>query len=760
MPAAVSADRFLDALRQSGLLAAEQLDAQVRRSAAEGPPEDARELAARFVRDGLLTPYQADQLLLGRWQSLLIAGKYAVLAPLGVGGMGQVFLAEHVVMRRRSAIKVLPARLTADPAAVERFCREARAIAALDHPNIVRAYDIDNADDLHFLVMEYVDGVSLQDLVGRLGPVEPAAAANYIAQAARGLQHAHEAGWVHRDVKPANLLLDRSGTVKVLDLGLARLLADNAEPLTGRLDALGTADYLAPEQGIDSHAVDIRADIYSLGATFYFLLAGKPPFNEGTPAQRVLWHQTRAPRPIRELRPDVPAGLAAVLERMLAKAPTDRYAEPAVVAAALDPWAGGGVTYLPPADLAPTGSGGARSGVLSSWARHAGLSGTKGTPLPGRRPAVVPPIAAETDLPGATGRVATAAPAVQSKSRPWHTLLRRWPVVAGGLAAVALVVAGAIAFWPKPTPIGAIGDQVPLAQPELVGEVRQFHGHTDSIENLAFTPDGKRLVTVSQDKTARVWDVASGRETVRFTGHTEPIRGLAVLPDNRRAATAGWGGMVRLWDLDSGAELQRYVGHVGEVWSVACDAAGQRLITAGQDRSVRVWDVETGTQQQKLTESASLVTAALFLPDGRRAVSAGEDGVVRLWDLRTEKVVNRFRAPKMIYRLSLCQNGRRVLFGCDRELFRWDPDATAHRTTIPSEDPVEGGVALPDGRVVLAMLDGTVRVWEVNPARERHVFPGAGQAVLAVAVSPDGQFAASGGRDKTARLWRLPENQK
>src|SRR5205823_2211260 len=139
-----------------------------------------------------------------------------------------------------------------------------------DHPNIVRAYDVDTADDLHFLVMEYVDGVSLHDLVRQRGPVEPAAAADYIAQAAHGLQHAHEAGWVHRDIKPANLLLDRAGTVKVLDLGLARLLGDDAEPITGAHDALGTADYLAPEQGADSHAVDIRADIYSLGATLYF----------------------------------------------------------------------------------------------------------------------------------------------------------------------------------------------------------------------------------------------------------------------------------------------------------------------------------------------------------------------------------------------------------------------------------------------------------------------------------------------------------
>src|SRR3954469_4958488 len=147
MPA-VSYDRFLDAVRSSGLLAADHLDAQLRRCAAEGPAEDARELAARFVRDGLLTPFQADSLLQGKWRNFVIAGKYKVLGVLGAGGMGQVYLAAHTLMRRRSALKVLPKKLTADPAAVERFVREAQAVAALDHPNIVRAYDIDRDDDM------------------------------------------------------------------------------------------------------------------------------------------------------------------------------------------------------------------------------------------------------------------------------------------------------------------------------------------------------------------------------------------------------------------------------------------------------------------------------------------------------------------------------------------------------------------------------------------------------------------------------------
>jgi serine/threonine protein kinase len=733
MPA-VTADRFLDALRQSGLLAADRLDAQLRRAAAEGPPEDAAELAARFVRDGLLTAYQVDRLLQGRWQDLVIAGKYAVLAPIGAGGMGQVYLTEHVVLRRRSAVKVLPARLTDDPAAVERFRREAQAVAALDHPNIVRAYDVDTADGLHFLVMEYVAGLSLQELVGGIGPIETAAAANYVAQAARGLQHAHEAGWVHRDIKPANLLIDRAGTIKVLDLGLARLLGDDAEPLTGATDALGTADYLAPEQGTDSHAADIRADIYSLGATFYFLLTGRPPFPEGTPAQRVLAHQTRPPRPVRDLRPDVPAGLAAVLDRMLAKDPAGRYPTPAVVVDALKPWADGD-TCPPPTQLLSIGLSGSRSGPQSSWARHAGLSGSHPRPAP-RRP--IPAPAAET----VAGPVPKAVPA-----RPKREPIRRsWPMIAGGFLTVAAVVVGILLNRPKP----------PTAASEPIGEVRKFVGHTGAIENVAFTPDGTRLVTVSQDKTARVWDVPTGQVLKTLTGATDAIRGLAVLPDNRRAVTAGWGGSVRLWDLDEGVEIRRYVGHKGQVWWAACDADGKRLLTTGEDRTIRLWDIESGAELKKLTGHLDIVTAAVFLPDGRRAVSASLDHTVRLWDLETGRQLKAMGGPKMVYRLSLCPKGRWVHFGCDKDLVRWDPDGSHHVTKVPSSEAVEGAVCLPDGRLALAMLDGTIRVWETDPDREVHQFPGNGLAMLTLAVAPDGKHIASGGRDKIARIWNLP----
>src|SRR6266542_1970645 len=350
MPSPTTVAEFVQLARKSGVIDEKRLDAHLEklRAASALPDEKSpAKLAELLVRDGVLTHFQAQQFMLGKWKRFTI-GKYKVLEQLGSGGMGMVYLCEHMLMRRRVAVKVLPANKAEDSAALERFYREARAVAALDHPNIVRAYDIDHAEKLHFLVMEYVDGSNLQEMVKKGGAMSVTRACHYIRQAALGLQHAHEAArLVHRDIKPGNILVDRNGIVKVLDMGLARFFHDEEDMLTKKYDenVLGTADYLAPEQALDSHGVDIRADIYSLGATFFFILTGKSLFGEGTVAQKLIWHQTRKPKAIRQVRPDVDEGLAAVLDRMMAKRRDDRYQTPLAVAEALAPWT---QTPIPP----------------------------------------------------------------------------------------------------------------------------------------------------------------------------------------------------------------------------------------------------------------------------------------------------------------------------------------------------------------------------------------------------------------------------
>ncbi len=363
MPAPATAVEFLDLTRRSGVVDERRLEAHIQKLTAAGAlPADAGKLASKLVQDGLLTHFQAEQLMQGKWRRFTI-GKYKVLEKLGSGGMGNVYLCEHKLMRRRVAVKILPTAKAAEPSSLERFYREARAVAALDHPNIVHAYDIDQDESLHFLVMEYVDGASLQEIVKRSGPLTPARAAHYVQQTALGLEHAHASGLVHRDIKPGNVLVDRTGIVKILDMGLARFFNDTDDILTKKYDenVLGTADYLAPEQAVDSHGVDIRADIYSLGGTFYFMLTGQTPFGDGSVAQKLIWHQTRQPRPVTELRREVPPAMSAVIERMMAKDPNQRYQTPREVAEALTPWTQQAIappseTEMPRLCLAATGA--------------------------------------------------------------------------------------------------------------------------------------------------------------------------------------------------------------------------------------------------------------------------------------------------------------------------------------------------------------------------------------------------------------------
>jgi len=288
--------------------------------------KDSQLLADHFVEEGLLTRWQCNHLLSGKHRGFQI-GSYQVKRKIGRGGMSTVYLGEHAVMKREAAIKVLPRKRVEESSYLERFHREAEAVASFDHPNIVRIFDVSADGDIHYIAMEYIRGQDLQRLVVKNGPLDFDLAADYIAQSALGLQHAHDRGFVHRDIKPANLLANEKGIVKVLDMGLAKFTRDETDPsISGKHkeNALGTVDYLPPEQATDSHTVDHRADIYGLGCTLYFLLVGHAPFPEGTMAERISKHLREKPTPLLEERPGIPMGMVSLCNRMMAKDPDHR----------------------------------------------------------------------------------------------------------------------------------------------------------------------------------------------------------------------------------------------------------------------------------------------------------------------------------------------------------------------------------------------------------------------------------------------------
>lgn len=343
-PPRVDAEQFIENVVTSGLLDREELT-----RALDGLTitDRAKPIARHLVDTGKLTRFQAQKLLSGRTDGFIL-GQYRVLEELGRGGMGRVYKAVHQTMGRFVALKLLAPDLTKTDRAKELFQREVKAAARLNHPNIVTAYDANQAGDRFFLVMEYVDGPNLSQLVREQGPLPVEQACEYIRQVAVGLDYAHDMGLIHRDVKPSNLLVQQTTAgpqVKILDFGLALVRGGDVatgESVPGAANTvLGTPDYVSPEQARNQFKVDGRSDLYSLGCTFYFLLTGEPPFVGGTALEKMVRHTSDAPVSVQTKRPEVPEPVAAVVHKLLAKNPKWRYQKAGELAADLAAFLGG-----------------------------------------------------------------------------------------------------------------------------------------------------------------------------------------------------------------------------------------------------------------------------------------------------------------------------------------------------------------------------------------------------------------------------------
>jgi hypothetical protein len=308
------------------------------------PEEDAEkpitiEFLKKLMLQGVLTKFQTQWLLEGKFEDFTI-DDYRIVDILGTGGMGWLYVGVDQQTGEKAAVKVISRHMDNDY--LTRFKLEARAGLLLNHPNIVRTIKLGETDEILYVAMELVEGISVQELIVRQGSIPWPQACSLIAQAAAGLQHAHEKGMVHRDVKPGNLLVKRNGMVKVLDFGLALMEKDEDEFTLAMISGqgcVGTADYISPEQTIDSFAVGPRADIYSLGCTLYCALTGTVPFPGESVAKKLRAHRTKDARPVREFKPDIPAALEKIVAKMMARKPDDRYATAAEVAEVLQPHA-------------------------------------------------------------------------------------------------------------------------------------------------------------------------------------------------------------------------------------------------------------------------------------------------------------------------------------------------------------------------------------------------------------------------------------
>lgn len=443
----VSGEEFLKRAVESELVTQEQIDAAIAKNGSD--ISTAEEYAKALVREKLLTAYQAQSIYKGRGRQLIL-GNYVILDKIGEGGMGLVLKAEHKRMKRVVALKVLSPSVSKSPELTARFQREVRAAARLDHPNIVTAFDADEAGKTHFFVMQYVDGVDLASRVKKKGPFAVDKAVDCIKQAAAGLQYAHDQGIVHRDIKPGNLLLDATGTVKILDMGLARMdsTGDGTQAeLTSTGAVMGTVDYMAPEQALSTKSADARSDIYSLGITLWYLITGRPAYHGDSLMARLLAHREHDVPSLSAARAEAPPALDAVFRRMVAKKPEDRPQTMSAVVQELEQ-AMGGETSSPSISLAPSEDDKLDDFLLNLDGADSSVVKSKPSSAPVTRPITQPP-APTIPPPVKTPPRSSASIPVQPAMEGDDGLPAKYLWIGGACLSVLLIVVLAIVFWPN-----------------------------------------------------------------------------------------------------------------------------------------------------------------------------------------------------------------------------------------------------------------------------------------------------------------------
>jgi len=806
---------LLDALRQSSLLEPSQMAELARQPA--GRFSDPRALAGELVRRGWLTPYQINQLFQGRG-STLVLGPFVLLERLGEGGMGQVFKARQLKLGRTVALKVIRKERLDSPDAVRRFRREIQAAAQLSHPNIVLAIDADEHEGTHFFAMEHVEGTDLAKYVKQHGPLSVAQACDCIRQAALGLQHAHERGLVHRDIKPHNLLLTKQGVVKMLDMGLARFNVQGddeyaSSTLTQEGTVMGTPDYIAPEQALDSRTADIRADLYSLGCTFYFLLTGRVPFPGGSVMEKLLKHQNQPPPSVLDFRSDVPPPVAAVVHRLMAKRPADRYQTPAelVVALAAATAPGARVSPVPEPAVAVSASGdtfadlrpdtvpsGDNLRQAAERKRLLLISAAGGGVLLALVLLLVLLFkGASKDRPASkdTQPSASEASSAETADREWRALRARGEVpgvdrvkLREELRAFRLAHPGTrqaieAAEWLMrlPSPL----DQLTVAplspEQKLEGQPKELLAvlgdhrswiTTTYVVNVEYSSDGRWLACNAADGTIRLLD-PNNLAVKAVLKAEEGQTGIDFRRDSKMIAASAFQS-VALWDLSEAQPRRTRVlkDFPARVGSATFSPDGKLLaVTCWTDPvTIRLWDLSGGEPRESavLKGHTAGVCKPAFSPDGKTLVTGSQDHTIRVWDLSAGTPKERAVLKNHTYwvvSVAFSPDGKLLASSGqhDRTVRLWDMTAPEPKElTGPSLIEATNQVAFsPDGKLLACGFWGEYWIlWDVSAKQLKQIalVPDHTGWVWCLAFAPDGRTLATTGTKGTLHLWDITSN--
>jgi serine/threonine protein kinase/WD40 repeat protein len=692
---------------------------------------------------------------------------YEIISMIGRGGMGVVYKARHERLERVVALKVIVKdHISSESDAIQRFQREARSAARLFHPNIVVLFDAGEAGDCCFIAMEYVDGVDLHQLVKDRGPLPIEQACDYIRQAATGLQHAFEAGLVHRDIKPSNLLVARPapgvlgyGVVKILDMGLAvgaHSTNSASANWTQQGALMGTPDYIAPEQAIDSHAVDTRADLYSLGFTLYYMLTGKAPFGSEPLLKKLMMHQTTDPRPVQELRPEVPAGLAAIVHKLAKKNPAERYQTPTELIAALLALKSAGVpTPGAPAPGAP---------ATPTRASQLGNPTDPSASTPGDDIPLSPTLAALLRKPSDPNAPPPAKKPTPAPAPPTPAP-RRTPSSAPRTAHAGVPVHAA------PRPEEALPPGV-----ERADKIGKLEGHRGSVAALAFTRDRSTLYSGGLDGDLRRWDMteANNRDLLlQQSPHRADIAAVAISPNDKflAAGSGNIGDVVTVWDLTGEEPTVRITipARHNAVEALAFDHTNKFLAGGGTNFQVHVWDVSGKTPSVRfvLKGHQEAIKAMAFAADSDVLASADQDGTVRTWNLGRgifSKDAARFEGEWGAVRtLAFSPKEPFLAFGAlDHHVRLCDLANGGGKWATLEGHP--GGIRLVqfsrNGKTLLSLCDsGHVILWNVETGAKEREWKLSRSLYTSATLTRDGHYLAAGESGGTVALFRLHSHE-